>query len=149
SDDLWRELVTLFPPAKPSPRGGRPRADDRACLEGILWVLFSGSRWCDLPSRLPSAVTCWRRLRELEAAGVWLPLWRAYLAQLGEEDMLAWSRVFAGPAPSAPAGTPVARPKGEKGHNGFWRRMADQFRAQTCSYIVTDAAQEGRVEKVS
>ena len=29
---------------------GRPRADDRSCIHGMLYVLMSGCRWMDRPS---------------------------------------------------------------------------------------------------
>ncbi|GAA2810807.1 hypothetical protein GCM10010452_44060 [Crossiella cryophila] len=39
-DRLW-ELIEPLIPSRPAPRGpgGRPRIDDRAALEGILFVL--------------------------------------------------------------------------------------------------------------
>ncbi|MER6798126.1 transposase [Amycolatopsis mediterranei] len=50
-DRLW-ELIELLIPSRPAPRGpgGRPRIDDRAALEGILFVLDTGCRWRDLGS---------------------------------------------------------------------------------------------------
>jgi transposase len=45
-------------------RVGRPRADDRMVLNGILYVLTSGCRWC----KYGSYKTAWRRLKEM---GVW------------------------------------------------------------------------------
>jgi len=51
---------------------GRPRANDRKVLEGILWILRSGARWQDLPEEFPSPVTCWRRLWDWEEQQVWL-----------------------------------------------------------------------------
>ncbi|HMO86699.1 MAG TPA: transposase [Lacipirellulaceae bacterium] len=53
SDEQWALVSDLFKPPKPSPKGGRPRADARACLEGVLWVLRSGARWKDLPPWFP------------------------------------------------------------------------------------------------
>ena len=64
-DRQWKLVEPFIPKVACNPRGGRPRADDRACLEGILWVLRSGARWKDLPERFPSPSTCWRRLSEL------------------------------------------------------------------------------------
>ncbi|HKW61407.1 MAG TPA: transposase, partial [Candidatus Acidoferrum sp.] len=63
TDAQWEKLRPLLPKARTSRRGGRPRANDRKVLEGILWVLRSGARWCDLPEEFPSPATCWRRLR--------------------------------------------------------------------------------------
>src|SRR5436305_5201988 len=80
ADAQWEQLAGLLPRAKPSPKGGRPRADDRSCLEAILWVLRAGARWRDLPDRFPSPATCWRRLNDWRRAGTWPGLWRTYLA---------------------------------------------------------------------
>ena len=45
TDDHWKRLAPRFPKHPPSPKGGRPRADDRECLEGLLWLLRTGARW--------------------------------------------------------------------------------------------------------
>lgn len=73
---------------------GRPRADDRKTLEGILWVLRSGARWQDVPREYGSPTTCWRRLREWEESGVWEQLWRVILAGLQAEQKLDWAQAF-------------------------------------------------------
>jgi transposase len=64
TDEQWRRIAPHLPEHPPSARGGRPRADDRECLEGILWLLRTGARWQDIPVDLPSGSTCWRRLQE-------------------------------------------------------------------------------------
>lgn len=64
TDEHWNRLAPRFPNHPPSPKGGRPRAEDRDCLEGILWLLRTGARWQDIPVDLPSGSTCWRRLQE-------------------------------------------------------------------------------------
>lgn len=44
-DELW-EVVKQFLPAQPERTGpGRPRADDRATLNGIWYVLWTGCQW--------------------------------------------------------------------------------------------------------
>ena len=64
TDAHWERIAPLLPEHPRSPKGGRPWADDRECLEGILWLLRTGARWRDIPVDLPSGSTCWRRLRD-------------------------------------------------------------------------------------
>ena len=73
TDELWETIEALLPPEPPKPQGGRPRIDDRAALTGIVFVLKSGIPWEMLPQEMGcgSGMTCWRRLREWQEAGVW------------------------------------------------------------------------------
>ena len=43
----------------------------RKVINGILWVLITGSRWQDMPRRHCHPTTAWRRLKELEEKGIW------------------------------------------------------------------------------
>jgi len=70
TDEQWERIAPLLPEHHASSKGGRPWADDRECLEGILWLLRTGSRWRDIPIDLPSGSTCWRRLRDWACEGV-------------------------------------------------------------------------------
>src|SRR5438067_7628627 len=85
TDELWAEVEPLLPRHPPDPRGGAPRRGDRACLEGILHVLRTGTQWNRLPPSplSPSGVTCWRRFAEWTRAGVWPQLHRRLLNALG------------------------------------------------------------------
>jgi len=94
TDVQWAKIRPLLPSHRPSTQGGRPRADDRGCLEGILWVLRTGARWRDLPERYPSPATCWRRLGEWQRQDVWLTVWRAFLSDLDSRGQLDWSEAF-------------------------------------------------------
>ena len=62
-DSQWFLIADLFPHPPVGKQGGRPRVAPRACLEGILWVLWSGARWKDLPVRYPSPATSLRRFQ--------------------------------------------------------------------------------------
>jgi transposase len=94
SDELWAEVAPLLPAERPKPNGGRPRVPDWAVLGGILFVLRSGTGWEVLPRELGcgSGMTCWRRLRDWHAAGVWEGLHRTLLQRLADADQLDWSR---------------------------------------------------------
>jgi transposase len=110
-DDLWAAIAPLLPPEPPKPKGGRPRVPDRAALGGILFVLRTGIGWEALPRELGcgSGMTCWRRLRDWHAAGVWDRLHRSLLDRLGEADKIDWSRAALGSA-SVPAKRGARRP---------------------------------------
>ena len=93
-DALWARLEPLLPPELPKPKGGRPRVPDRSCLAGIIFVLKSGIPWEMLPQELGcgSGMTCWRRLRDWQDAGVWERLHQTLLDELGRADAIDWER---------------------------------------------------------
>lgn len=92
-DALWEQVQPLLPPEPPKPKGGRPRVPDRACLTGILFVLKSGCPWEYLPQEMAcgSGMTCWRRLRDWHALGIWLRIWTLLLDALGKADAIDWT----------------------------------------------------------
>jgi transposase len=93
-DALWAVVEPLLPPELPKPKGGRPRLPDRAALTGILFVLQSGIPWEMLPQEMGcgSGMTCWRRLRDWQEAGVWDRLQRALLDRLGRRNAIDFRR---------------------------------------------------------
>ena len=94
TDGQWEKIESLLPKLLKSKRGGRPWADSRRVLEGILWIARSGARWQDLPAEYPSPATCWRRLHDWEQRGVWLTIWRTFLGELNRKAHLDWSEAF-------------------------------------------------------
>ena len=94
SDELWGVIEPLLPPLTRSPKGGRPPIGNREALTGILFVLRTGIPWEMLPQEMGcgSGMTCWRRLRDWQEAGVWDELHRLLLDQLQAVDQIDWSR---------------------------------------------------------
>jgi transposase len=68
TDAQWRQIQPLLPPPAGS---GRPRADDRQTLDAILYKQGTGCGWGAVPAALGDGVTAHRRLRQLQAAGIW------------------------------------------------------------------------------
>ncbi len=64
TDEQWSLIESLFEKANVVQTRGRPPRDAREVLTGVLWILRSGARWCDLPDRFPSYQTCHRRFQE-------------------------------------------------------------------------------------
>src|SRR5215470_3893888 len=89
-----RQWVFIRPFLPPPARTGRPRADDRRTIDGILNVLITGCRWQDLPREYGAPTTVWRRLKRWGEAGVWECIWRAALAALDQQGKLDWSIAF-------------------------------------------------------
>ena len=94
TDELWGAIQPLLPMEPPKPKGGRSRIEDRAALTGIIFVLKSGIPWEMLPQEMGcgSGMTCWRRLRDWQEAGVWDALYELLLDWLGAQDQIDWSR---------------------------------------------------------
>jgi transposase len=95
SGELWELIEPLIPKVPRRQRfPGRKRIDDRKVLAGILFVLRTGIPWEYLPQEMGcgSGMTCWRRLREWQEAGVWQRLHELLLAKLNEAELIDWSR---------------------------------------------------------
>jgi transposase len=99
SDELWARIQPLLPVDQRRHRWpGRRRIDDRACLNGILLILVTGIGWQQLPQQLGYLrlrMTCWRRLRDWQTAGVWDRLHELLLAELRATSRLDLARAIA------------------------------------------------------
>jgi len=88
---LWARVEPVLPvPQRRFRYPGRLPVEPRRCLEGILFVLFTGLPWEAVPAELGvSGVTCWRRHRDWQQAGVWqrlLGLLQEDLRRRGQVD---------------------------------------------------------------
>src|SRR5262245_14939554 len=120
-EELWRLIRPLLPPEQPRPWGGRPRVPDRDVLAGILFVLRTGIAWEHLPQRFGcgSGMTCWRRLREWQAAGAWPRIRQLLEERLADPNDVDWARAWARAARTRP-GRRVA-PRGQHARRGAGR----------------------------
>src|SRR4051812_30431979 len=137
SEDLWEAIAPLLPKEPPKPKGGRPRVPDRAALGGIVFVLRTGCPWRMLPKQLGcgSGWTCWRRLRDWQAAGVWERLHTELLNWLGDEAAVDWSRasvdslsVRAKRGANSPAVTQLTGASSDRSTTSSWTAMASRWR---------------------
>ena len=96
-DELWKRIEPLLPAPKPRRfrYPGRKPVGNREALTGILFVLKTGIPWEYLPQEMGCGcgMTCWRRLRDWQAAGVWDRIHRLLLDRLRAADQIDFSRV--------------------------------------------------------
>ncbi len=74
SDEQWNLILPLLPP---HPEVGRPRANDRRTINGILWILNNKARWSDLPRNYGAPSTCHVRFQTWQKMGIWPKIWEA------------------------------------------------------------------------
>ncbi len=71
TDEEWQRVAPLLPELRPrSELRGRPLANTRSVLNGVLWVIYSGATWSAMPRKYPSYQTCHRRFKSWHQAGV-------------------------------------------------------------------------------
>ena len=73
SDLEWR----IVEPLLPGVGKGKPRTDDRRLINGIFYVLRTGSPWRDLPERYGPYTTIYNRYNRWAKRGVWLAMFEA------------------------------------------------------------------------
>jgi transposase len=83
SDAEWRIIAPLLPN---KPRG-MPRTDDRRVLNGIFFILRTGSPWRDLPERYGPYTTAYNRYNRWVKTGVWLRIFET-LAERSPQSMV-------------------------------------------------------------
>lgn len=71
TDEEWQRVAPLLPELRPRAElRGRPLANTRSVLNGVLWVMNSGATWSAMPRRYPSYQTCHRRFKSWYESGV-------------------------------------------------------------------------------
>ena len=93
-DELWEDLQMFLPKHVNTHRfgGGRPRADDRKCMNAIFFVLRTGCQWkaLDATGICPGS-TAHDRFQEWVQAGVFGELWKAGLLEYDCAKGIDWS----------------------------------------------------------
>ena len=76
TDAEWALIAPLLPGAE-GKKNGRPRLDDRKVLNGIFFILRTGSPWRDLPEAFGEWNSVFRRFSRWSRKGVWQRLFEA------------------------------------------------------------------------
>lgn len=90
TDDEWMLIADVFPEPAAT---GRPPRDPRDIIDGILWILRTGSPWRDLPEEFGPWQTVWRLFDRWNSDGTLdkiLKRLQAAFIDIGEIDNDIW-----------------------------------------------------------
>ena len=112
-DVLWALLAPILQCDKVRKKPGRPRRDDRAIFDGLIWLNRTGSQWSRRPREFGPKSTVHRRFSEWVASGALERAWAVVLREYDGDIGIEWTW-------QAADGCIVKAPFGKKG--GLARR---------------------------
>ena len=107
-DTLWALIEPVLRVDKPRKKPGRPRRDNRAIFDGLIWLARTGSQWSQLPHEFGPKSTVHERFTEWMGTGALERAWALLLREYDAEIGLDW-------AWQAADGCIVKAPFGKKG----------------------------------
>ena len=81
TDAEWERLQPYFPERQAGDKG-RPKRDPREMLNGIFWILRSGSPWAAFPERYCPPTTLYSRFNRWWNPVFWAKLMASYHTHL-------------------------------------------------------------------
>ncbi len=142
-DALWEQMVPLLPPRPRHPLGcHNPRVPDRAAMDGIFFVLRTGSQWGALSATgMCSKSSAHRRFTEGVEAGVFHEFWRRGLLAYDELAGIGWEWLAAdGAMTKAPVGGKKTGPNPtDRGKLGTKRSVVTDARGLPLGFAVAGA----------
>ena len=107
-DALWALLEPVLRVDKPRKKPGRPRRDDRAIFDGLIWLTRTGAQWSQLPREFGPKSTVHERFTEWIETGALQRAWAVLLGAYDHDIGLDWTW-------QAADGCIVKAPFGKKG----------------------------------
>jgi putative transposase len=150
SDSFWERIEPLLPKPKSRLRGrgserkdvgGRPPADRRQTMAGILYVLRTGCQWNAAPGAYGSGKTLHRYFQRWRRAGVFKKMWKAGLSEYDEVKGIGWKwQAVDGALTKAPLGGEETGPNPtDRGKSGTKRSLLSDERGVPLAIIVRPA----------
>src|SRR5215212_10565643 len=151
TDQEWERLEPHLPPEQPE--RGRPNAEHRRIINGILWRERTGAPWRDLPERYGPWSTVYSRFWRWREAGNWDRIFAAIQQQADAAGEVDWSVHFVdgsvirahqhaagarGGAGNRGAGAQPGRLLDQGAPQGRWCRQAPDYRAHSWSAARVD-----------
>ena len=140
-DSPWQRIEPLLPVEGPKPKGGRPRASARLCMDGIFYELRTGCQWKALPRCFGAASTVHDRFQEWQYAGVFERLWQEGLIEYDAQHGLDWGcQSMDGAMTKAPLGGKGTGPNPtDRGKSGTKRSLLTEGHGIPIAVVVDGA----------
>src|SRR5665213_1533614 len=74
-DEHWERMAPLII-GRPDQKGSTGR-DNRMFVEGVLWIVRTGSPWRDVPGVFGERISVFRRISRWSSTGVWRRIFSA------------------------------------------------------------------------
>ena len=95
TDEQWQVINQFIPRhRRTAGRKGRPNVDNRLVLNGILWIMWTGSPWAALPAAYGSRATCHRRHQQWSRDGTLKKIFKYVVQTLELEGKITLSETF-------------------------------------------------------
>lgn len=89
-DALWAQIQPILATADPPARTGRPRIDQRAALDALIFRLRTGCQWNQLPREFPDDSSVHRTFQRWVARGIFDRLWATLIEACDELGGVDW-----------------------------------------------------------
>lgn len=151
SDSMWERMAPLLPKPKSRFRGrgqhkrnigGRPAADPRQLMSGILYILRTGCQWNALPKSFGiSGKTAHRYFQRWVKGGVFKRMWQAGLNAYDELKGIEWKWQAAdGSMTKAPlGGEKTGKNPTDRGKSGTKRSLLVNEQGLPLGLVVSSA----------
>src|SRR5947207_13557354 len=136
TDEQWDLIGRFLPePVRRADGRGRPWRENRAVLNGILWILRTGAPWKDLPDRYPSYQTCHRRFQQWRRTGVFEDVLQRLAENLRDRGKLDLTEGFIDASfSSAKKGAPKSGPPNAARAARSWQSATAMVYLSPCTW---------------
>lgn len=90
NDELWAIIQSILDERDPPAKTGRPRTDERAALNGIIYQLRSGVQWNQLPEQFGDDSSVHRTMQRWISKGVFERIWALLIENCEELGGVNW-----------------------------------------------------------
>jgi putative transposase len=89
-DELWDIIKPILDKHDPPAKTGRPRIDQRAALDAIIYVMRTGCQWNRLPKEFPDDSSAHRTMQRWVSLGLLDRIWAVVVEQCEELGGVDW-----------------------------------------------------------